>query len=316
VTERTLTFGSLFAGVGGIDLGFERAGMQCKWQVEIDDDAGRVLDMHWPNVRRFKDVREVGKHNLEAVDVICGGFPCFPGGTLILTRDGFKAIEDVRKGDLVLTHKNRWQPVTSTMKREGETIVLKGQGHPGLETTDEHPFWSLEKKRDNRKKSATYGRFFPAEPEWTPAAQMEGRFWSSPAQFPPSDPPEFDVREFESVPCELTADFFWFVGAWLGDGLHATRVMDRTTDKLITTSKPLTRWLALHFGEGAAGKTIPAWALGMRWEYREALLEGYLWADGHIDDEFWLGPEPYQVYKGQLDHLTPQEWGKYHGCAA
>ena len=159
MTERTLTFGSLFAGVGGIDLGFERAGMQCKWQVEIDDDAGRVLDMHWPNVRRFKDVREVGKHNLEAVDVICGGFPCFPGGTLILTRDGFKAIEDVRKGDLVLTHKNRWQPVTSTMKREGETIVLKGQGHPGLETTDEHLFGPWKRSATTARSRRLTGDF-------------------------------------------------------------------------------------------------------------------------------------------------------------
>jgi DNA (cytosine-5)-methyltransferase 1 len=72
----TLTFGSLFAGIGGFDLGFERAGMLCKWQVEIDDYATRVLAKHWPNVHRERDIRGCGKHNLEAVDVICGGFPC------------------------------------------------------------------------------------------------------------------------------------------------------------------------------------------------------------------------------------------------
>lgn len=71
-----LTFGSLFAGIGGFDLGFERAGMVCKWQVEIDDYASKVLAKHWPNVHRERDIRECGKHNLEAVDVICGGFPC------------------------------------------------------------------------------------------------------------------------------------------------------------------------------------------------------------------------------------------------
>jgi DNA (cytosine-5)-methyltransferase 1 len=71
-----LTFGSLFAGIGGFDLGFERAGMVCKWQVEIDDYATRVLEKHWPNVRRHRDVRECGAANLEPVDVICGGFPC------------------------------------------------------------------------------------------------------------------------------------------------------------------------------------------------------------------------------------------------
>lgn len=71
-----MTFGSLFAGIGGFDLGLERAGMTCKWQVEIDDYATKVLEKHWPHVKRYRDVREVGAHNLEPVDLICGGFPC------------------------------------------------------------------------------------------------------------------------------------------------------------------------------------------------------------------------------------------------
>ena len=72
----TLTFGSLFAGIGGIDLGLERAGMQCAWQVEIDDYATRVLTKHWPDVPKFRDVRECSARNLSAVDCIAGGFPC------------------------------------------------------------------------------------------------------------------------------------------------------------------------------------------------------------------------------------------------
>jgi len=71
-----LTFGSLFAGIGGLDLGLERVGLTCKYQVEIDDYATRVLQKHWPDVPRFRDVRSVGAHNLPAVDLICGSFPC------------------------------------------------------------------------------------------------------------------------------------------------------------------------------------------------------------------------------------------------
>ena len=74
--EVKLTFGSLFAGIGGFDLGFEWAGMECKWQVEIDDYATRVLAKHWPGVHRERDIRQCGIHNLQRVDVICGGFPC------------------------------------------------------------------------------------------------------------------------------------------------------------------------------------------------------------------------------------------------
>ena len=74
--NKEITFGSLFAGIGGIDLGFERAGFTCKWQVEIDDYANKVLEKHWPNVHRERDINECGKKNLGYVDVIAGGFPC------------------------------------------------------------------------------------------------------------------------------------------------------------------------------------------------------------------------------------------------
>src|SRR3989338_2402453 len=74
----TITFGSLFAGIGGFDLGLERAGMKCAWQVELGDYATRILEKHWPHVTRHRDVRECGQHNLEPVDLICGGFPCQP----------------------------------------------------------------------------------------------------------------------------------------------------------------------------------------------------------------------------------------------
>jgi len=71
-----MTFGSLFAGIGGMDLGLKRAGMKCKWQVEIDPFARQILDRHWPEVAKYEDVRRVGADRLERVDLIAGGFPC------------------------------------------------------------------------------------------------------------------------------------------------------------------------------------------------------------------------------------------------
>lgn len=71
-----MTFGSLFSGIGGFERGFEQAGMRAMWQCEIDADATRVLEHHWPDVQKFSDVKKVGKKNLPAVDVLCGGFPC------------------------------------------------------------------------------------------------------------------------------------------------------------------------------------------------------------------------------------------------
>lgn len=74
-----LTVGSLFAGIGGIELGLERTGgFRTVWQVEIDDYARRVLERHWPDVRRWDDVRTFPPESVDEwrCDLICGGFPC------------------------------------------------------------------------------------------------------------------------------------------------------------------------------------------------------------------------------------------------
>lgn len=76
-----MRFGSLFAGIGGMDLGLERAGMGCAWQVEIDPFCRKVLTKHWPDVPKYEDVRDVGVHNLGPVDFVCGGPPCQPFST-------------------------------------------------------------------------------------------------------------------------------------------------------------------------------------------------------------------------------------------
>ena len=67
---------SLFTGVGGFDLGFDRAGMECVLQVEQDKYALRVLRRHWGSVPKMEDVRDVKADVAGGVDLIAGGFPC------------------------------------------------------------------------------------------------------------------------------------------------------------------------------------------------------------------------------------------------
>lgn len=60
-----MKFGSLFSGIGGFDLGLERASMECAWQVEIDPFCQRILAKHWPNVKRYGDIRSIGDNLTE-----------------------------------------------------------------------------------------------------------------------------------------------------------------------------------------------------------------------------------------------------------
>jgi DNA (cytosine-5)-methyltransferase 1 len=70
-----ITFGSLFSGIGGFDLAFENAGMDCLWQCEIDEKARSVLKKHFDK-EIYTDVRTISRKNTKPVDLICGGFPC------------------------------------------------------------------------------------------------------------------------------------------------------------------------------------------------------------------------------------------------
>jgi DNA (cytosine-5)-methyltransferase 1 len=70
------TVGSLFSGIGGFDLGLERAGWETRWQVENDAFCNRILKRHWPEVKRYGDIRTIEPERLERVDMLCGGFPC------------------------------------------------------------------------------------------------------------------------------------------------------------------------------------------------------------------------------------------------
>ena len=72
----TLTVGGLFSGIGGIELGLERAGMEVRWHSDIEPYCQAVLKHHWPDVPVYGDITEMKGEDLEPVDLICGGFPC------------------------------------------------------------------------------------------------------------------------------------------------------------------------------------------------------------------------------------------------
>jgi len=103
---------SLFSGVGGFDLGLERAGMRTVFQCELDPHANKVLEQHWPDVPRWGDISTLtGAHVLQhapVIDVVAWGSPCqdlslagkragLVGNKSALFYEGIRIIREIRE---------------------------------------------------------------------------------------------------------------------------------------------------------------------------------------------------------------------------
>ncbi len=112
-------------------LGLERAGHDCAWSCEIDPFARRVYGTRFAeragalSEPEAGDVSLVKPGDVPPADLWIGGAPCFPPGTLVLTSEGACPIEDVKTGDMVLTHQGRYRRVLRAGSRfyQGPLVV-------------------------------------------------------------------------------------------------------------------------------------------------------------------------------------------------
>jgi len=116
-----LTVGSLFSGIGGLDLGLERAGMRVIWQSEIDPYACRVLAKHWPEVPNHGDIKQVDWADVARPDVLCGGYPCQPF-----------SLAGARKGEEDPRHLWPWVREAIRVLRPRYAILENVRGHLSL----------------------------------------------------------------------------------------------------------------------------------------------------------------------------------------
>lgn len=224
---------------------------------------------------------------------------CFVAGSLVLTEEGYRPIEDLQVGQRVLTHQARWMPITAVQKTPNQLVRRVGTYQSKeLVCTDDHPFLTLTREYHTRTNRGGPQREF-VDTGWLQAEKLtRGHFVKT--VLPPVS---------ESAPQGLSVDQWWIVGRWLADGyrgksgtyiscgnhkraeleshLQAAGVRVKPYLKRTATEYRLTGCLQLvevmkDFGKLAHGKRLPGYAFCLDEFYARALIEGYLSGDGHL----------------------------------
>ena len=214
--EKGLRVLSLFDGMscGQIalrDLGFP---IEKYYASEIDKFAIQQTQLNFPDTIQLGDVRNIDVDKLcdevGEFDLLLAGSPCFAAGTKVLTSEGYKNIEDVRIGDYVLTHQNRYRKVLKIGGKEAMTYSLKASGFVDTVCTANHPFYARKKQsiayiQPNGKKSY---KIQAGEPEWIEAQHLGKQYYVA-----------HNIEQQESSnPLNITEEEAWVIGRYIADG--------------------------------------------------------------------------------------------------
>lgn len=256
-TPTPVKYVSIFSGIEAATVAWQPLGWEPLAFSEIDPFPSTVLQHHYPDIPNLGDITKIDWNPYKGqADLVVGGSPCFPAGTLILTSEHLKPIEEIKVGDMVLTHRNRWRRVTATGSKIADTIVLRGDGVSSLECTPNHPFYA----RTRVHRESGYG--YEYKQEWIPATDMVGRQWlNMNAATEPLPVPALP----DGV--SLTEPFLRLIGTWLSLGQSSSLPAFRFD------SQSINRWVMKQFG--GKEKHIPSWVYGLSENLRISLLEGY-----------------------------------------
>lgn len=262
---------------------------------------------------------------------------CFPADTMVLTSTGHRRIVELKVGDMVWTHMNRWRPVTAIFDQGLRPAVkIRGMGHPGLITTADHKLW-VRPTIDFTDRRQQYGAIRSDEPEWLSSDKItKNSWWSAPIgvdiALPDCVPAGVDHRNRGEIPIDET--FAEFLGWYLAEG--STQTKSNSDSSSVTLSiRPdeveevagivkrmglrfsvyetktascvrltmhnieLVRFLNDHCGMGAKQKRVPVWVFGASEEFRGRVLVQMIRGDGH-----WMNDERYTEPRFRLTTVS------------
>lgn len=299
-----MKYATLCSGIEAPSVAWHGLGFEPVAFSEVAPFPSRVLAHRFPDVPNLGDMTAYDTWNLPHFDLLFAGVPCFTAGHMVLTETGYRAIETLRVGDLVVTHEGRLQPILRTGSEIKATGILSGVGLPhGIRCTPDHPFltraylprWTTE--RGKAKRVQGFG-----EPTWKPASEMVGSWWVALTSYHLAS---FELPEFRGLD---RVSLMRLAGMYLGDGwtnrpegivlmaLNGAKyaqfrewfptlkhgVGDRVGKVAMVRicNGALAAWLVDQFGHGAANKRLPSWVLGH--PLRLHLFEGYRTTDGNM----------------------------------
>lgn len=179
---------SCFDGMSCGQLALNKLGIHVHnyYASEIKPSAIKVTQSNFPNTIQLGDIRNIKGIDLPKIDLLLAGSPCFVADTKVLTKNGYKNIQDVVIGDLVLSHTGNWRKVLNVGGTLAPTRIIKIQGAIDIETTDEHPFYVKDISDDT----------FIA-PYWSHAKELDNNTLCSMVSIPINHSPAFYDKWYE-----------------------------------------------------------------------------------------------------------------------
>ena len=217
---------SLFDGISCGRIALERANIKVDtyYASEIDKYAIQITKKNYPDTIHIGDVNNIDFNEyIGKIDLLIGGSPCFEPGTLVLTFNGYKNIENIKIGDTVLTHMNRFKNVVTLMKNYIENLYeIKIMGIEKFKTTAEHPFYTRTRLLNNNKKTWSV-------PEWKKVCELNKSTYIGIAINDNSELPKWEGISYtvnqstKGIKNELKykfndKNFWWTIGRYMGDG--------------------------------------------------------------------------------------------------
>lgn len=225
----------LFCGCGGMSKGLEDAGLNIVAGLDIWDKAINSYKKNFSHLSVCEDINKLSpeifesKYNIKrgSIDLIVGGPPCFTKGTLVLTNNGYKQIEDIDLDDRLLTHTGKFQNILNLQRKiyTGFLYKLKIKYHPNnIICTEEHPFYVREKKKVWNNKLRKYENKFD-NPLWKKAKDLTMNDFYGMVINTNNIIPEFTfekkINQFNTVKETIKLDkkeYWYMMGYFIGDG--------------------------------------------------------------------------------------------------